>query len=277
MITRHFYHRDAVADALVLAAGAFRDPLRKQKLAFWSYELVLSEEWDILYETLEKAVLKHGYPLSALKDLRTDRQNMDLLRTVVQSLQSLCALPSPYPTPPASEADRRRAVADAVRHGRTERILRLVAGLAPKEVADILGIPYKSGMGVLYMLGLSGLPTLVCPPACPPAWPPVWPPTLPVGRLSARLFSLPKHLLVQKPLHPCGADLLETGCAFWRTRLAEFGCVLNDSRLGSRLVFPTDDAMEEFYGLYFPDDIPDEWSVQERAKSHLTEPGSLPR
>ena len=29
-----------------------------------------------------------------------------------------------------------------------------------------------------------------------------------------------------------------------------------------------DDALEEFYGAVFPDDIPDEWSAAERAKSH---------
>lgn len=34
------------------------------------------------------------------------------------------------------------------------------------------------------------------------------------------------------------------------------------------LVFPNDDALEEFYARYFPNDIPDEWSNAERQKSH---------
>lgn len=34
------------------------------------------------------------------------------------------------------------------------------------------------------------------------------------------------------------------------------------------LVFPNDDACEHFYATHFPHDIPDEWSVEERAKSH---------
>lgn len=34
------------------------------------------------------------------------------------------------------------------------------------------------------------------------------------------------------------------------------------------IVARDDDALEEFYGTVFPDDIPDEWSAAERAKSH---------
>jgi hypothetical protein len=34
------------------------------------------------------------------------------------------------------------------------------------------------------------------------------------------------------------------------------------------IIAKNDDALEEFYSTVFPDDIPDEWSVAERAKSH---------
>ena len=57
---------------------------------------------------------------------------------------------------------------------------------------------------------------------------------------------------------------LKNGTSFWRN-------VLDSSsiRIGEELVFPNDDdAVESFYTTYFPDDIPDEWSIQERQKSH---------
>jgi hypothetical protein len=34
------------------------------------------------------------------------------------------------------------------------------------------------------------------------------------------------------------------------------------------IVARDDDALEEFYAAVFPNDIPDEWSVADRAKSH---------
>lgn len=49
------------------------------------------------------------------------------------------------------------------------------------------------------------------------------------------------------------------GCPFWDNALSEY------SENG---VFYSDDAMEEFYNKYFPNDIPDEWTKQEKEKSH---------
>jgi hypothetical protein len=34
------------------------------------------------------------------------------------------------------------------------------------------------------------------------------------------------------------------------------------------LAFPDDDVLEAFYSTYFPDDIPDEWSLVDQQKSH---------
>ena len=48
---------------------------------------------------------------------------------------------------------------------------------------------------------------------------------------------------------------------------------LNECRLTSpywkaRAVFTTDSEKEDFYDTYFPKDIPDEWSLKEKQKSH---------
>jgi hypothetical protein len=50
--------------------------------------------------------------------------------------------------------------------------------------------------------------------------------------------------------------LREKGCSFWQTRLDE-----SDP-------WKDDDAFEEFWDTYFPDDIPDEWSLADQTKSH---------
>ena len=62
-----------------------------------------------------------------------------------------------------------------------------------------------------------------------------------------------------------GAPLLvteETATNYWTTVWSSVG-LGND-----RLDFKDDEACEAFYSTYFPDDIPDEWSAEERAKSH---------
>jgi hypothetical protein len=57
---------------------------------------------------------------------------------------------------------------------------------------------------------------------------------------------------------------LKNGTSFWRNVLDS-----HSVRIGKELEFPNDDdAVESFYTTYFPDDIPDEWSLQERQKSH---------
>jgi hypothetical protein len=50
------------------------------------------------------------------------------------------------------------------------------------------------------------------------------------------------------------------GSSFWEGVVAEIG--------GWDVIQRHDETREEFYDTYFPDDIPDEWSLEERAKSH---------
>ena len=54
------------------------------------------------------------------------------------------------------------------------------------------------------------------------------------------------------------------GCPFWDEALIEYSNILDDGTIQ----WHSDDAMEQFYDKYFPDDIPDEWSLLDQQKSH---------
>jgi hypothetical protein len=60
--------------------------------------------------------------------------------------------------------------------------------------------------------------------------------------------------------------LLTEGCSFWRRVTAAAG-IIEDAETGA-VEFPDDDRLEAFYQQYFPDDIPDEWSLADVTKSH---------
>ena len=249
MLTRHFYDLHSVEETLFHVAGNFKDPLRKQKLVFWTYELILSEEEERMWGVLTR--IAHRYGNSAL--LAASSPPSDPLHF----LQLFLSLPYPYEPPKDIEDagvaelatfiperpttwsafQRSRlftAVQDALAHRRTLRLARLLGGLPPSTAALYLGCPSQ---GVLHMLETLGLPPLPTH-SVPLKWP-----TLPVGRLAARLFSVPRTLL-PAPIGPSGAEVAQ-GCAFWRR-------VWQD----------------DMWDTYFPDDIPDEWSTAEKAKSH---------
>ena len=99
-----------------------------------------------------------------------------------------------------------------------------------------------------------------------------------VGRRKARIHTIPVEALhgsttrgsipskytnitdVRDPV-----ILLSEGCRFWRLALEEAGVTTDEE---GNSAFPDDDALEDFYQRYFPDDIPDEWSAEDQAKSH---------
>ena len=68
--------------------------------------------------------------------------------------------------------------------------------------------------------------------------------------------------------------LLTEGCTFWRRVTAAAG-IIEDAETGA-VEFPDDDVMEAFYQQYFPDDIPDEWSLADVVKSHGRGLGLIP-
>lgn len=102
-----------------------------------------------------------------------------------------------------------------------------------------------------------------------------------VGRRAARLHSIPPAALHQATtrgaisaaytnvgeLRDPGPALL-TGCRFWREATAAAGAIYDPD--ADVLRFPDDDVLEFFYSTYFPDDIPDEWSLADQHKSHGT-------
>lgn len=53
------------------------------------------------------------------------------------------------------------------------------------------------------------------------------------------------------------------GCPFWEDAISEYGTIQDN-----RIIWNSDDDLEAFYDLYFPDDIPDEWTKAEKAVSH---------
>jgi len=91
-----------------------------------------------------------------------------------------------------------------------------------------------------------------------------------MGRMSRRHYSIPFGCLNETHrvkntityLNHIEANLI--GCPFWEESLEEF------ATLTSKIKWNSDEAMEEWYQLYCPDDIPDEWTLSEKEKSHGT-------
>jgi hypothetical protein len=54
------------------------------------------------------------------------------------------------------------------------------------------------------------------------------------------------------------------GCPFWDEALVEYSELLDSSIIQ----WHSDDTMEQFYDKYFPDDIPDEWTLLDQQQSH---------
>jgi hypothetical protein len=265
MFTRHWYDRDSVGDALFQAAGAWRDPLRKQKLLFWTYELLLSEEEDYLWGILERVAWRWGNattvtalqspnPLHFLHVLLSlpapPPYDPPVASVAASAVEVPCEVNPAVPEKPAAWSSHQRtrlwlAVQNARSLGRSLRLLRLLGALAPAVAAEYLQVAWDGKRGIYHMLEMVGCPVL---PTSTPA--PEWP-KLALGRVAARLFSVPRSALANGPLDP------RNGCAFWR-------------RIWST------QPEETVWNTYFADDLPDEWPVGELAKSH-TQPQSQPK
>jgi hypothetical protein len=176
------------------------------------------------------------------------------------------------------------AVADAVKHRRCTRLYRLLAGLPHKIALQYLGalkITVGDDEGFQHVLtNRLGFPWISSDPLLDVGGSLKWP-DLPVGTLAARRFALPKGLVSKEPLEPSGFGVLG-GCRVWQEALDKHGIDREASVAQGRLVFRgsacgstsnsacnSDDAFEAFYAEFFADDIPDEWSATEKAKSHV--------
>jgi len=99
-----------------------------------------------------------------------------------------------------------------------------------------------------------------------------------VGTRAARIHSIPEEAKIVRGRLPAGYSnidelrnpitLLLEGCAFWQ-EVANFS---RDPELDTP-VFDDDEALEDFYDRYFPDDVPDEWPIADQVKSHGPGPG----
>jgi len=103
--------------------------------------------------------------------------------------------------------------------------------------------------------------------------------TVDVGRRKSRLYAIPVEALhadttrgripskytniddVRDPV-----QVLPEGCTFWQNTLRSNGIKIDEAT--GATVFPDDTALESFYDTHFPDDIPDEWSIEDQLKSH---------
>uniref|UniRef100_A0A6C0AQI3 Uncharacterized protein n=1 Tax=viral metagenome TaxID=1070528 RepID=A0A6C0AQI3_9ZZZZ len=86
------------------------------------------------------------------------------------------------------------------------------------------------------------------------------------GRRSRRLYPIPLECLYGRTVRGTMGSK--------DTTLAELRSLEDQFPLSPFWASPwsqasqSDDALEEFYGAYFPDDIPDEWSLADQKKSH---------
>ena len=97
-----------------------------------------------------------------------------------------------------------------------------------------------------------------------------------MGRISRRIYQIPKECLYGITLRGCmkwthhnmiqlhNVEKYIVGCSFWDETLSEYADVSEDGIIK----WYSDDKQEEFYEIFFPDDIPDEWTKTEKLKSH---------
>ena len=96
---------------------------------------------------------------------------------------------------------------------------------------------------------------------------------LPVKPTTGRCFTIPSLVYATWSVNPQPTSrlvglpyqILEPAATpFWHSVVKEFQI----RRQEDELIFLDDETLERFYATYFPNDIPDEWSAEERRKSH---------
>lgn len=304
--TRNFYDLDAVSDAL-FASLTTKSPLRRQHAIFWAHELWVSEEWDVLHKTLTRAFLTYPPDSSLLQtwtEYNEKKRNEDSVTAMLTELLSkpvsiLETVKVPYPFSPkdsnqgavqtegtsvpsvpanwtaAQRACFQKTVRSAEQKGQGLRLFHVLSSIPAKEAVQYLSpktiksahkelvrLWKQGGKGLQHVLVSAGIPwySLEEWPADEVVWP-----QRKIGTLAARTFRTGKR---KWPMEPSAVGTL-TGCAAWQRILSEFRVNREASQEARELVFETQDLADQFYSLYFPDDLPDEWTAEEKAKSHL--------
>jgi hypothetical protein len=296
--TRHWYDREAVAEALY-SSILQKHPLRRQKILVWSHELFVSEEYDLLFSTLTRAWLHFLYSpgcteawIAYTNSKNSEESVLKFLQYVVAPLQGnefvqvshkIPKIPKEYTNPIESDkipfvpdtwsSDQRAYAFHSVQNAlKKRRAMQLTAMLVTMDAdeafsyiphndccpSDLITVVCKNKRGIQHVLGHMGyvwnqwMPTSV-----------VWP-ARSIGSLSARVFCTPKR----KHTMESSAVGILSGSAVWQRIMKESSVNLKESLRQKRLVFDAIESEERFYSVYFPDDIPDEWTAEEIAKSH---------
>lgn len=213
-------------------------------------------------------LLGAALPVAAQAYALPERRDPPLLPTV-STTKSVTWTPKSV----ANHATLWRAVQDALKHGRVERAAYL-ASAVPLD-ADLISLLDSFRVNEVYAEWLPLVPrerVLVHAFSSLQSLKKVYPRVLPLRKAGKRTFAVkaealstwnvaapPSSQLMGEPvwvaLEACPAvKPIITKCGI---RATTTGIVAKD-----------DDALEEFYATVFPNDIPDEWSAAERAKSH---------
>ncbi len=284
--TRNFYELDAVADSLATAI-LNKHPLRRQHALFWAHELWVSEEWDLLYKTLTKAFLNYPPVPGLISAWEQYTENPQCEETALRFMSVLLDYPvqilesarTPDINCPAISDTQvlKRAVTNAESNNQGVRLFLLLGTLPAKEAAALLSAKTTKKVNQkllqLWKQNNRGLPLVLANAGmtwCSEQYEQhashinnQWPQRN-VGMLAARLFRTTRRKI---PMTPSAVGIL-TGCAAWQRILVENRIDRNACEEAGDLVFEDDESCEAFYQTYFPEDIPDEWTAEEKAKSH---------
>ena len=291
MATRNLYELPDVCATLLFAVN-YHD---MQLLARTAYELVESDKDPTPFLLLGWLLSPPAPETSKACIEAYIAGTLDKLLAAVQQIPSheLPPLPNVAPKPkdtplsgkatwtlpwaPAANARFERAVKYAMKTKNYKHVAYLISALPPTHVPQLLKtlgvqdklitlyetteyLPLKQRIvdHIFASLAFDGMPTIKK--------------QLPV-KTKGRTFSIPEityslwsikpkssDRLLGLPLHILDAD----ATPFWKNQIKRFQI----SRKENDLQFPDDATLERFYEENFPNDIPDEWSIVERNKSH---------
>jgi len=283
MLTRHLYELDEVCSSLIEALRH----RRAKEAVFWARELVLSHEEEALGKIMINAwILLLGAPAIHWLDSWTAIKDDLGGCTRLVHVADLCRLAGRTRAPlkcvviaargPADLADGDKVSAavaandpfDLYRYAGPKKPEELITMLCEfvdsPEIFDSLKIAVSGRVGIqiktllsvcaVQALCLSEFPgTLELESESDVAsWLGEWEPS--IGRRNGRQYEIQKPSVTQaEGLLGSAVELMGRGTVFWQTELA---------------LITNDETLEYITDKHFPDDIPDEWSSNERSKSH---------
>ena len=276
MFTRHFYRYDEARAALLYAIMRGR-PL---ETAFWCQEFLDSGFTEELWATLVEAWL--WFCLASNPHWITDRCETDphlaayrlavgpkdnslwavLCINPVEMPDTLCANVPPRIELTKSNLERYLSIALYQRKGLAAcwAALRLgsAGALSPPSLSPLIGVPESVLLcaSVLWACSTDVERTAVPMSEEVLTWIGKW--SALTGRRARRAFAVPVE---------CLYGITDRGCMGQKvSTIGELRSI--HDRLVAEKGLVSDDELEAFYAYTFPDDIPDEWSLEDQEKSH---------